>query len=187
MADWLNPWSLAGATFVTGLFTQIVFSRQRWRAVVIIAVAPLILLTATIWWRIWEQDALWVIAYVMALLICCGASLSSLLAVDGARRSLRKYHNVYIRYPRGKGTQRRHCGAFQLKAARALLETPPWPRNGIIVGANGHLALDAHRSKKGLESNIDSTYVPIDPFFAPLFPSVDPTHDTSREQDRAFV
>jgi hypothetical protein len=44
----------------------------------------------TNWPLLWQQDALWAIAYVMALLICCGASLASVQAVDGVRRALRK-------------------------------------------------------------------------------------------------
>lgn len=90
MATWLNPWSLFGATFVAGLLAQTVFPRQRWSMALVIALAPLALFTATIWWRIWEYDALYVIAYLVALMICCGASIFSLLMVDLGRRTFRR-------------------------------------------------------------------------------------------------
>lgn len=86
----MNPWLLCGATFVAGLLAQMIFPRHRWGVAIVIAVAPLFLLTATIWWRVWEHDALYLIAYIVALLICCGASLLSLLAVEAARRVLRR-------------------------------------------------------------------------------------------------
>ena len=89
MAAWLNPWSLFGATFVAGLLAQIVFPRPRWSVALVIVIAPLALLTASIWWRIWEHDALYGLAYVLALLICCGASISSVLMVDVGRRTFR--------------------------------------------------------------------------------------------------
>jgi len=90
MVAWLSPWSLFGVTFVAGLFAQMVLPRQRWSVALVIAVAPLAFLTATIWWRVWERDALFAVAYLVAFLLSCGASISSLLAVDGARRALRK-------------------------------------------------------------------------------------------------
>ncbi|WP_226017527.1 hypothetical protein [Novosphingobium sp. FKTRR1] len=78
------------ATFIAGLLAQMIFPRQRWIAAAVIAVSPLALLTATIWWGVWERDALYAVAYFIALLICCGASISSLLMVDVGRRTLRK-------------------------------------------------------------------------------------------------
>lgn len=90
MAAWLNLWSLFGATFVAGLLAQIAFPRERWSVALVIVIAPLALLTATIWWRIWEHDALYGLAYVVALLICCGASISSVLMVDVGRRTFRR-------------------------------------------------------------------------------------------------
>ena len=90
MAAWLNPWSLFGATFVAGLIAQMVFPRQRWSVALVIALAPLALLTATSWWRVWEHDALYVIAYFVALMICGGASISSLLMVDVGRRTFQR-------------------------------------------------------------------------------------------------
>ncbi len=90
MVAWLNPGSLFMATFVAGLLAHIAFPRQGWSTALVIAVAPLVFLTATIWWRIWEQDALWAVAYLIVLMICCGASLSSMLAVAGVRWLLRR-------------------------------------------------------------------------------------------------
>jgi hypothetical protein len=90
MGAWLNPWSLFGTTFVAGLFAQMAFPRQRWSAALAIAVAPLAFLTVTIWWRVWERDALYAVAYFFGLLICGGASISSVFTVDAGRRSLRK-------------------------------------------------------------------------------------------------
>lgn len=86
----LNPWTLFAATFIAGLLAQMMFARRRWIAAAVIAVAPLVLLTATIWRGIWERDALYAVAYLIALLICCAASISSLLMVNVGMRVLRR-------------------------------------------------------------------------------------------------
>lgn len=85
MEAWLTPWSLFGATFIVGVFAQMIFPRKRWSVAVVAAFAPLAFLTATVWWEIWEHDALFAVAYLVALLICCGASISSLLTVIAVR------------------------------------------------------------------------------------------------------
>jgi len=89
MAASLNPWALFGATFLAGLLAQMVFPRQRWSVALVVALGPLAFLTATIWWRIWEHDALYIIAYFVALMICGGGSISGLLMADIGRRKFR--------------------------------------------------------------------------------------------------
>ncbi|QBM75851.1 hypothetical protein E2E30_08750 [Sphingomonas sp. AAP5] len=78
------------ATFIAGLLVQMIFPRQRWIAAAVIAVGPLAALTATVWWGVWDRDPLYAVAYFTALLICCAASISSLLMVDVGRRTLRR-------------------------------------------------------------------------------------------------
>lgn len=46
-------------------------------------------MTFTIWWDVWKHDALWVVAYCVALLICFGASIFGVIVV-GAAKYLRR-------------------------------------------------------------------------------------------------
>ncbi|WP_242138077.1 hypothetical protein [Sphingomonas sp. TREG-RG-20F-R18-01] len=86
----MNPWSLFAATFIAGVLAQVIFPRHRWGAAVFIAIVPLVILTATIWWDVWAHDALYAVGYLVGLFICSGASILSLLAVEGGRRALGK-------------------------------------------------------------------------------------------------
>ncbi|KUR80530.1 hypothetical protein AQZ49_00210 [Novosphingobium sp. FSW06-99] len=90
MIEWLkDPWSLFAGTFIVGVVMQVLLPRQRWFAAVLSTAAPIALLTFTIWWRIWDKDALWALGYVIAVIICFAASMPSIPAAQIARRLYR--------------------------------------------------------------------------------------------------
>lgn len=66
-------------TFLTGVMLQLFFRQHRNVVAAMVALGPIAFLTVTIWWRLWEREALWVIAYGMGLMTTTAAAAASAL------------------------------------------------------------------------------------------------------------
>ena len=91
MFEWLkSPWIFFAGALIVGVAMQLLIPRHRWIAVALTIPLPIALLTFTIWWRIWDKDALWALGYIIAVIICFGASMLSIPAADFTRRLLHR-------------------------------------------------------------------------------------------------
>jgi hypothetical protein len=72
-----------------GRFAKLI-PRHRWIAVALTIPLPIVLLTFTIWWRIWDKDPFWALGYIMAILICFAGAMFSIPAADFTRRLLHR-------------------------------------------------------------------------------------------------
>jgi hypothetical protein len=75
----VGPLFLFITVFAAGLVVQSVFTGHRLAAAVMTTLTPLVIIMLTVWWGIWDHDALWIVGVFFAFLDCAAASIASAL------------------------------------------------------------------------------------------------------------
>lgn len=85
----VSPLVLFVAVFGLAFVLQILIPTHRILVAVATTVLPVAMAFSTVWWRIWDRDALWIIGFAMVFLECTAASVVAALAAERARRAWR--------------------------------------------------------------------------------------------------
>ncbi|OYY67389.1 MAG: hypothetical protein B7Y47_16725 [Sphingomonas sp. 28-63-12] len=80
---WLTkPLAMFAVALAIGFLGDVILPRHRPFIGTVAMLMPILLLTATVWWRIWEHDALFAVAYGSALGLTSFGTLMGIILAD---------------------------------------------------------------------------------------------------------